>query len=71
MNHTPLNQEKDYLVLYMKQLFAAFLSFKKNKGVHHSKKLMSKIRKLNELFDNDDHHDSHEFLNYMLNEIHE
>ncbi len=32
---------------------------------------MGKIRKLNELFDNDDHHDSHEFLNWILNEIHE
>jgi ubiquitin C-terminal hydrolase len=32
---------------------------------------MHKIRKLNALFDNDDHHDSHEFLNWLLNEVHE
>lgn len=32
---------------------------------------MNKIKKLNTLFDNDDHHDSHEFLNWLLNELHE
>jgi ubiquitin C-terminal hydrolase len=45
--------------------------YKKNKGMHNTKKLMSRIKKLNTLFDNDDHHDSHEFLNWILNEIHE
>ena len=32
---------------------------------------MNRIKKLNVLFDNDDHHDSHEFLSWLLNEIHE
>mmetsp|Transcript_32731 Transcript_32731/g.31960 ORF Transcript_32731/g.31960 Transcript_32731/m.31960 type:complete len:119 (+) Transcript_32731:319-675(+) len=32
---------------------------------------MAKIKKLNVVFDNDDHHDSHEFLSWLLNEIHE
>ena len=32
---------------------------------------MIKIKKLNQFFDNDDHHDSHEFLCWLLNEIHE
>ena len=32
---------------------------------------MAKIRKSNVLFDNDDHHDSHEFLSWLINEIHE
>lgn len=32
---------------------------------------MNKIKKQNALFDNDDHHDSHEFLCWLLNEIHE
>ena len=32
---------------------------------------MKRIRALNQLFDNDDHHDSHEFLTWLLNHIHE
>ena len=32
---------------------------------------MTKIRKQNTLFDNDDHHDAHEFLSWLINEIHE
>lgn len=36
-----------------------------------TKKLMKKIKSLNQLFDNDDHHDSHEFLIWLLNHIHE
>ena len=44
---------------------------KKKHGTLNTKKLMNKIKKLNVLFDNEDHHDSHEFLCWMLNEIHE
>jgi ubiquitin C-terminal hydrolase len=32
---------------------------------------MKKIKAMNALFDNDDHHDSHEFLTWLLNQIHE
>lgn len=32
---------------------------------------MKRIKSLNVLFDNDDHHDSHEFLTWLLNQIHE
>jgi len=44
---------------------------KKSKGMINTKKLMTRIKKLNTLFDNDDHHDSHEFLSWLLNEVHE
>jgi ubiquitin C-terminal hydrolase len=44
---------------------------KKWKGTVNSKKFMNRIKKLNVLFDNDDHHDSHEFLSWLINEIHE
>jgi ubiquitin C-terminal hydrolase len=44
---------------------------KKSSGSLNTKKLMARIKKLNALFDNDDHHDSHEFLSWLLNEIHE
>lgn len=37
----------------------------------NTKKLMKKIKAMNQLFDNDDHHDSHEFLMWLLNTIHE
>ena len=32
---------------------------------------MKRIRQLNVIFDNDDHHDSHEFLIWLLNQINE
>ena len=44
---------------------------KKSKGSINTKKLMHRIKKSNVIFDNDDHHDSHEFLSWLLNEIHE
>ena len=44
---------------------------KKNKGTINSKKFMARIKKLNQIFDNDDHHDSHEFLIWLLNQINE
>ena len=65
----PANRVKDYLINDLQDLFRAMLE--KKKGVHNSKRFMHKMRKLNVLFDNDDHHDSHEFLSWLLNEIHE
>ena len=47
------------------------LESKKSSGSISTKKLMSSVRKLNALFDNEEHHDSHEFLSWLLNEIHE
>jgi ubiquitin C-terminal hydrolase len=32
---------------------------------------MKRIKALNALFDNDDHHDSHEFLTWLLNFLHD
>jgi len=43
----------------------------KSKGTVNSKKFMQRIKKLNQIFDNDDHHDSHEFLIWLLNHISE
>jgi len=37
----------------------------------NTKRLMKRIKAMNKLFDNDDHHDSHEFLMWLLNTIHE
>ena len=55
----------------MQDMFAAMENNKKSKGSFSTKKFMSAIRKSNVLFDNDDHHDSHEFMNWLLDSIHE
>jgi ubiquitin carboxyl-terminal hydrolase 9/13 len=55
----------------LQDLFKEITQNKKQQGVLNTKKLMSRIRKQNALFDNDDHHDAHEFLSWMLNDIHE
>ncbi len=60
---------KDSLAKELQDLFESMASHKKSKGSINTKKLMSKIKKLNQLFDNDDHHDSHEFLMWLLNHI--
>ena len=52
-------------------MFASMENSKKSKGSFSSKKFMTAIRKANVLFDNDDHHDSHEFMNWLLDSIHE
>lgn len=52
-------------------MFESMSNGKKNKGTINSKKFMAKIKKLNQIFDNDDHHDSHEFLIWLLNHVNE
>ena len=52
-------------------LFKALDLNKKNKGVFDHKQYIKAIRKGNALFDNDEHHDSHEFVSWMLDDIHE
>lgn len=46
-------------------------SAKKTSGRLDHKKFISAIKKSNAIFDNDDHHDSHEFINWLLDSIHE
>ena len=53
----------------MQELFLNLQTAKKNKGTYNTKKFMNKIRKANQIFDNDYHHDSHEFLSWLLNDI--
>lgn len=66
-----MNKSKEYFLLELQDLFQNMSQNKKSSGIINTKKLMSRIKKLNVLFDNDDHHDSHEFLSWLLNEIHE
>ena len=52
-------------------LFRALDGQKKNKGVFDHKNFIKAIRKGNALFDNDEHHDSHEYISWLLDDIHE
>jgi len=69
-----LNQKAvppDSLLAELRELYYTMSTQKKMTGVMNSKKLMSKVRRSNELFNNDDHHDSHEFFNWMINQLDE
>mmetsp|Transcript_16056 Transcript_16056/g.11582 ORF Transcript_16056/g.11582 Transcript_16056/m.11582 type:complete len:179 (+) Transcript_16056:209-745(+) len=66
-----MSKQRDYLLLELQELFQQMVSNKKSFGSMNTKKLMAKIKKQNIVFDNDDHHDSHEFLSWLLNEVHE
>ncbi|CDW91045.1 ubiquitin carboxyl-terminal hydrolase 12 [Stylonychia lemnae] len=71
LNFQPKQSTKDYLTRDLQDLFQQMTQSSKSKGNINSKKFMQRIKKLNQLFDNDDHHDSHEFLIWLLNHISE
>ena len=52
-------------------LFKAIQNNKKNRGYFSHSKFIKALKKTNALFDNDDHHDSHEFINWLLDKLHE
>lgn len=52
-------------------LFKALDSHKKSKGIYDHKNFIKAIKKGNCLFDNDEHHDSHEYISWLLDDIHE
>ena len=63
-------QEKDMLhELHL--LFKNLSSNKKTKGSFSHKRFIDAIKASNALFDNDEHHDSHEFINWLLDKVHE
>jgi len=51
------------------ELFRTISSQKKKCGVFAPRRFVGKLRKENELFNNHQHQDAHEFLNYLLNEM--
>ena len=59
------------MLFEIQQLFKALETSKKIKGVYDHKNFIRAIKKGNALFDNDEHHDSHEYVNWLLDEIHE
>ena len=55
----------------VQDLFKQIDGQKKQRGIFNHKKFISALKKANALFDNDDHHDSHEFVTWLLDEMHE
>lgn len=73
-----LNKLKKYSACCDNPIFNAlfslneFFSDTKNKSfIVDSKYILQPIRKTNELFNNDYHHDAHEFLTWIINYLHE
>lgn len=60
-----LNQKvmsRDSVLGHLQELYLSMFTSKRKTGVLSTKQVMYKCKALNELFNNDDHHDSHEFL---------
>lgn len=55
----------------IQDLFRRLEGSKKNSGRFDHKQWIKAIKKGNALFDNDEHHDSHEYVNWLLDSIHE
>ncbi len=55
----------------IQDLFKQIDGQKKQRGIFNHKKFICALKKANALFDNDDHHDSHEFVTWLLDEMHE
>ena len=52
-------------------LFKNLSTHKKPRGAYNHKRFILALKATNALFDNDEHHDSHEFINWLLDKVHE
>lgn len=59
----------DALLIHLTNLFYDIGNSKGTDGFISPSKFVSKVRKQNSMFDNDEHHDAHEFLNFLLNDL--
>ena len=59
------------MLLELHLLFKAIHGSKKSRGVFNHKRFILALKATNALFDNDEHHDSHEFANWLLDTVHE
>jgi ubiquitin carboxyl-terminal hydrolase 12/46 len=62
-------ERKDALLAHLTNLFYDIASVKNDKAFVSPKTFISKLKTQNLMFNNDDHHDAHEFLNFLLNDI--
>lgn len=65
-----MNTQKCYLINELHDLFKTYSNAKNNRGVINHRRFIARIRAGNALFNNDEHHDSHEFLSWLIDEIH-
>ena len=65
----PYNKEKYYLLNELATLFRDLVGAKNGRGVVNHKRFIARIRAGNALFNNDEHHDSHEFISWLIDEI--
>ena len=61
--------DDDDLLACLCDLFQTISTQRKRCGVHPPRRFVAKLRKENEVFNNQMHQDAHEFLNYLLNEM--
>lgn len=50
-------------------MFKGMSTAKGNRGIFQHRRFIARIRAGNALFNNDEHHDSHEFLSWLIDEI--
>ena len=59
------------LLYALNELFTVIESKKKKAGVIDSKKFIQSVKRNNQEFNNEEHHDSHEFLIWLLDSLDE
>ena len=65
----PFNKDKYYLINEIQEFFKSIMNSKGNRGVINHKRFIARIRAGKGEFNNDDHHDSHEFVSWLIDEI--
>jgi len=61
--------EENTMLKAINELFSGIENKKKKSGVIDPKKFISSVKKNNQEFNNEDHHDSHEFLIWLLDSL--
>lgn len=69
VNWKPSNREKYYLINELSELFKNMSNAKGNRGIINHKRFIGRIRAGNMLFNNEEHHDSHEFVSWLIDEV--
>jgi ubiquitin C-terminal hydrolase len=64
-------QDENSMLRAINELFVMIDTKKKKTGVIDSKKFILSVKKNNQEFNNEDHHDSHEFLIWLLDTLNE
>ena len=70
LNWKPVNSQKQYLLNELHDLFKVYSTAKGTRGVVQHRRFIARIRAGKASFNNEDHHDSHEFLSWLIDEIH-